>query len=142
MQLPFYRRITEEDLADAPKGNWKGKLLYAVNLWMQQLYVGLSNQITPEQNCIAQTKTFTFIGSATAANNVYSFTTNFAYLPLGRDLLDIHPTDGSSPVFTSAPFVSWNYINGTFNVLGICGLTDGVPYSATIRVWWAAQINA
>lgn len=141
MQLPFYRRITEEDLSDAPKGNWKGKMLYAINLFMQQLYTGLSNQITPEQNCIAQTKTFTFIGSATPANNIYSFSTTFTYNPIGIDVLDVHPTDTSSQVFTTAPYVSWNWNNGTFNVIGISGLSADVPYSVTIRVWWTQQVN-
>lgn len=141
MQLPFYRRITEEDLADAPKGSWKGKLLYAINLFMQQLFAGLSNNLTPEQNCIAQTKTFSLTGSATTGNNNYSFVTNYTYNPLGIDVLNVQPMDGSSPVFTVAPYVSWNYLNGVINVLGITGLTDSVPYSITIRVWWAQVVN-
>lgn len=141
MQLPLYRRITDEDLSDAPKGNWKGKLLYAINLWMQQLYAGLSNNLTPEQNDIVQTKTFSLVGSSVVSNNIYSFSTNYTYNPLGIDVLSIQPTDGSTPVFQSAPYVSWNWNNGTFNVLGIAALTDGIPYTITIRVWWAAQIN-
>jgi hypothetical protein len=141
VQLPLFRRITEEDLADAPKGAWKGRLLYAVNLFMQQLYTGLSNNLTPEQNDIVQTKTFTIIGSSTPANNNYSFATTYVYNPLGRDVLAIQRTDGVPVVFTTPPYVSWNYQNGTFNVLGITGLTDGVSYTITIRVWWAAIVN-
>lgn len=141
MILPTYRRITDEDLNDAPKGNWKGKLLYAINLFMQQLYSGLSNNLTPEQNCIAQTKTFSLIGSSTVANNVYSFTTTYNYNPLGRDVLSLQPTDGSSAVFAADPYVSWNWTNGSFNVIGITNLTDGVPYTVTIRVWWPQVQN-
>lgn len=141
MKLPLYRRITEEDLSDAPKGAWKGKLLYAINLFMQELYTGLSNQLTPEQNDIAQTKTFTLIGSSIPSENAYSFITTYKYYPLGRDVLNIQPTDGSSAIFTTAPYVSWSYVNGTFNVLGITGLTDGVPYTVTLRIWWPAVIN-
>jgi len=141
MQLPLYRRITDEDLSDAPKGAWKGKMLYALNLFMQQIYTGLSNNLTPEQNCITQTKTFSIIGSSTAAKNTYSFVTSYVYNPLGRDVLSIQPTDGSTQIFNTAPYVSWSYLNGTFNVLGITGLTDGVPYTITIRVWWPAVVN-
>lgn len=141
MQLPMYRRITEEDLADAPKGAWKGKLLYALNLFMQQLYTGLSNNLTPEQNDVVQTKTFTIIGSSTPADNKYSFATKYVYNPLGRDVLAIQRADGVPVVFTTAPYVSWNYVNGTFNVLGITGLTDGVTYNITIRVWWPPVVN-
>lgn len=141
MQLPLYRRITSEDLTDAPKGSWKEKLIYAINLFIQQLYTGLSNQLTPEQNCIAQTQSYTFTGSSTPVKNAFSFPANYRYNPLGRDVLNLQPTDGSSAVFTTAPYVSWSYVNGTINVLGICGLTDGVPYTITIRVWWPAVVN-
>src|SRR5258708_40302011 len=100
MQLPMYRRLTEEDLQDAPKGNWKSKLLYAINLFFQQLYYGLQNQLTPEQNDVCQVKTFIIIGSSVAANNKYSFATLFPYQPSRMTLGKIVPIDGSSPVFT------------------------------------------
>jgi hypothetical protein len=131
-----YRRVTEEDLADAPKGSWKGKLLYAMNLFMQQMYYGLQNQLTPEENDICQVKTFAITGSATAANNTYSFKTLFPYQPSRVVLGKIVPTDGSSLVFNTAPFLSWSFADSTFTVLGICGLTDNVPYSVTVEVRW------
>lgn len=141
MQLPLYRRLTQEDLSDAPKGSWKDRLLYALNLFMQQIYTGLNNNLTPEQNCIAQTKTFILVGSSTPAANAYSFSTNYTYQPLGRDLINIQPIDNSSPIFSSAPYVSWNFANGMFQILGISGLTDGVQYQITVRVWWAQITN-
>src|SRR5216684_1458509 len=119
MILPLFRRITEEDLADAPKGAWKGRLLYAINLFFQQLYTGLSNNLTPEQNEIVQTKTFVLAGSSIPSNNTYSFVTTYVYNPLGIDVLAIQPTNGSPQLFTVAPYVSWKYTNGVFNVLGI-----------------------
>jgi hypothetical protein len=136
-----YRRITEEDLADAPKGSWKGKLLYAINLFFQQLYYGLQNQLTPEENDICQVKTFTIIASSVASKNIYSFKTTFPYQPSRATLGKIVPTDGSSLVFTTAPFLSWNFADSTFNVLGICGLADGVPYSITVEVRWPPIVN-
>jgi hypothetical protein len=136
-----YRRITEEDLADAPKGGWKSKLLYAINLFFQQLYYGLQNQLTPEENDVCQVKTFTLTGSTVAANNTYSFKTLFPYQPSRVTLGKIVPTDGSSLVFTVAPFLSWSFANGTFNVLGICGLASNVPYSITIEIRWPPIVN-
>lgn len=137
----FYRRITTEDLADAPKGNWKEKLLYALNLFFQQVYSLLNGNLTPEINMICQTQTFQIVGNSTTANNVYNFATKYSYFPLGYDLLSIQPIDNSSPLFTSAPFISWTYANSSFSVLGISGLTDGVRYQITVRVWWAAVQN-
>lgn len=138
----FYRRLTQEDLSDAPKGAWKEKLLYSMNLFFQQVYTLFSNNLTPEVNCIVQTKSFQLTGSSTASQNVYTFATTYSYQPLGIDLLNIQPTDGSSLVFSSSPFVSWNFANSQFNVLGISGLADGIPYTVTIRVWWPAVTNS
>jgi hypothetical protein len=136
-----YRRITEEDLSDAPKGNWKGKLLYAINLFFQQLYYGLQNQLTPEENDICQVKEFTIVGSSVASKNTYSFATLFSYQPSRINLGKIVPTDGSTLVFNTAPFLSWDFANSTFNVLGICGLADNVPYSVTIEIRWPPIVN-
>jgi hypothetical protein len=108
---------------------------------MQQLYSGLQNQLTPEQNDICQVKKFSIIGSATPANNTYSFSTLFPYQPSRMTLGKIAPMDGSSLVFTTAPFISWSFSNGTFNVLGICGLTTGVPYDITVEIRWAPVLN-
>jgi hypothetical protein len=141
MQLPLYRRLTQEDLADAPKGSWKDRLLYSLNLYMQQVYSGLNNNLTPEQNCISQTKTFQLFGGATPADNIFSFAASYPYQPLGRDVIDIHPIDNSTQIFAAAPYVSWSFGNGTFNVLGISGLTTGVQYQITIRIWWGQVIN-
>jgi hypothetical protein len=137
----LYRRLTEEDLNDAPKGSWKSKLLYAINLFFQQLYYGLQNQLTPEENDICQVKTFNIVGSSVAANNTSSFTTLFSYQPSRATLGKIVPADGSSLVFTTAPFLSWSFTNGKFNVLGICGLTDNVPYSITVEIRWPPITN-
>lgn len=140
MQLPMYRRITEEDLSDAPKGNWKSKLLYAINLFFQQVYSGLQNQVTPEQNCIEQTKVFQLIGSSVPTDNIFSFTTLFTYQPNFVEQW-IVVADASSQVFAAAPYASCQYGNGLLNVLGISGLTNGVKYQVTIRVWWPQVVN-
>lgn len=136
MKLPLYRRITEEELADAPKGGWKSKLLYAINLFMQQIYYGLANQLTPEENDRCQVKVFNLVGSATPSKNTFSFSTIFPEQPSRLTLGRIVPTDGSSIIFTTAPFVSWTFANSTLVIASICGLADGVPYQVTVEVRW------
>ena len=136
----FYRRITIEDVADAPKGNWKEKLLYAINLFFQQTYTILSNGLTPEVNCIEQTKIFQLTGNSTPENNTYSFSTTFTYQPTFIEQWVI-VADDSTPVFTAAPFVTCQFGNGQMNVLGISGLTTGVRYQITLRVWWPQVQN-
>lgn len=104
------------------------------------MITGLTNQVTPEQNCIEQTKVFTLIGSSTPANNVYNFTTSYTYNPKFIEQW-VTVADGSNAVFTSAPYVSAIYNNGIVQVLGISGLIDGVTYQIALRVWWPAVTN-
>lgn len=136
----FYRRLTQEDVADAPKGAWKEKLLYAINLFFQQTYSLLNNNLTPESNCIEQTKVFELVGNSTPTKNVYNFTANYNYNPNFVDQW-ITVIDGSNPVFSAAPYASCQYLNGVVSILGISGLTDGVKYQVTIRVWWGQVAN-
>lgn len=136
----FYRRITVEDLSDAPAGKWKEKLLYAINLFFQQVYTLLSNNLSPEVNCIEQTKTFLVNGSSTPTNNTYSFATTYNYQPIFVEQW-ITVANSGTTVFTAAPYATCLFANGQLNVLGISGLSDGVQYQVTLRVWWPQISN-
>jgi len=127
-------------MADAPKGKWIEKLLYAMNLFFQQVYTLLSNNLTPEVNCIEQTKVFQLTGSSTPANNTYGFAATYNYQPQFIEQW-IAVADQSASVFAAAPFATCQFSNGQVNVLGISGLTDGVRYQITLRVWWAQITN-
>ena len=132
------KRLTTEDLADAPKGNWRNNLLYALNLFWQQIYNGLLNGLTPEENMQEQTVQFTLTGSATPNNNLYTFLTNYTYQPSFVEWY-IQPSDNS--VFSVAPYVSGVWANSRYTVNGICGLTTGTSYSVTVRLWFPPQNN-
>lgn len=131
-QLPSVKLVNREDLGpDAPE--WTEKLLYPINLFMQAVYQALNKQLT-DDNTRSQVRSFSLIGSATAADNVYSFQTTYATTPSEVVLQKIERSDGENVVFTAAPYVSWNYRNGTFNVLGITGLTAGVRYNVFVKL--------
>jgi len=130
--LPPVKLISREDIGpDAPE--WIDKLLYPINLFMTSVYQALNKQLT-DDNTKSQTRSFALIGSATAASNVYSFQTDYQLTPNEVVLQKIERADGQNSVFTAAPYVSWNYRNGTFNVLGITGLTTGVRYNVFLKL--------
>lgn len=132
MQLPSIKLIQREDLGpDAPE--WVDKLLYPINLFMGAVYQGLNKQLT-DDNTRSQIRSFSLIGDATAANNTYSFTTDYQTTPAEVVLQKIERADGQSLIFTVAPFVSWNYRNGTFNILAITGLSTGVRYNVFVKL--------
>lgn len=131
-KLPPIKLVTREDLGpDAP--DFIDKLLYPINLFMTSLYENLNKQLT-EDNFKTQVKSFTILGSSVPTDNVYEFSTDYATTPLGVALHKIERTDNASVIFSAAPFVSWNYRNGTFNVLAITGLSDGVSYKVTLKL--------
>lgn len=135
---PFtYRRLTDEDLKDAPKGAWKGNLEYALNLFWQQLYNGLQNGLTPEENCQEQTVTFSIVGSNVTSKNNYTFATIFNYAPSFVEWF-ASPADGS--VKTQAVEITGSYINGRYFISGIAGLNTGTTYNIVVRLWFPPQV--
>lgn len=131
-QLPSVKLINREDIGpDAPE--WIDKLLYPINLFMQAVYQALNKQLT-DANTLSQSRTFSLIGDATAANNVYAFQTDYLTTPGEVVLQKVERADGQNAIFTAAPFVSWNYRNGTFNVLAITGLSTGVRYNVSVKL--------
>ncbi len=131
-QLPAIKLINREDLGpDAPA--WVDKLLYPMNLFMQAVYQALNKQLT-DDNTRSQSRSFGLIAGAAAADNVFSFQTDYMTTPSEVVLQKVERADGANQVFTAAPFVSWNYRNGTFNVLGITGLTNGVRYNVFVKL--------
>lgn len=125
-------------MKDAPKGVWKQNLEYALNLFWQQLYNGIQNGFTPEENCQEQTFSFTLIGSSTPANNTYTKSTTFKFTPSFVEWW-VSPTDPTI-VKTQSVEVTGSYVNGNFVIIGIAGLTTGVSYNVTIRLWFPPQI--
>ena len=138
MRALSVKRLTQEDLQDAPKGGWKDKLIYALNLFWQQIYNGLQNGLTPEENMQEQTVSFQLTGNSTATSNNYTFLTNFNYTPSFIEWY-IVPSDNS--IFTVAPWVSGVWASSRYTINGICGLTTGVKYTITIRLWFPPLTN-
>ena len=130
--LPPIKLVSREDIGpDAPE--WIDKLLYPINLFMTSVYQSLNKQLT-DDNTKSQLRVFSLIGSATAADNVFAFQTDYQTTPNEVVLQKIERADGQSLILTAAPYVSWNYRNGTFNVLGITGLTAGVRYNVFLKL--------
>lgn len=131
-QLPPIKLISREDIGpDAPA--WLDKLLYPINLFMTSIYRSLNKQLT-DDNTKSQLRSFQIVGSSTPADNVYAFQTTYQTTPDEMVLQKIEKTDGQSLILTVAPYVSWNYRNGTLNVLGITGLTTGVRYTVFLKL--------
>lgn len=131
-QLPSIKLINREDLGpDAPA--WVDKLLYPINLFMQAVYQALNKQLT-DDNTKSQVRSFALIAGAAAADNVYSFQTDYMTTPSEVVLQKVERADATNVIFTAAPYVSWNYRNGTFNVLGIAGLTAGIRYNIFVKL--------
>lgn len=132
MKLPPINLISKEALgADVP--DWTERLLYPINLFMTSVYNGLNKDIT-DSNTKTQIKQFTIIGSATPTENIYSFSTDYQGTPEGVALHKLERADNASLILTTAPYVSWNYRNGLFNVLAITGLSAGITYKITLKL--------
>lgn len=132
MQLQAIKTISREDLGpNTPQ--WVEPLLSTLNLFMRNVVTVLDKNVDAA-NIRNQVKVFTLIGSATAADNNYSFSTTYQTTPIGAQIISIQRVDGVPEVFTAAPFMSWIYRNGQLQIIGITGLTAGVKYQIIVEL--------
>jgi len=138
-KLPSIRRISREDLSDAPA--WIDKLLVPLNQFIEQVYLGLNKQLTFEDNFVAQYKTLAFrtsaaYGTAPLADN---FDTISIGLTLGRKvrgilLIDLKVKGASQTVLTSPSGVDWIENNGQAQIRYITGLAPQTDYIFSVLI--------
>ena len=132
MRLPTIRRLSREEIPDAPE--WVDALVYPLNLLFEQLYIGLNKGLTEDENFKGETKTFTITGSSTPEDNTFTFDSGAVTEPASIVLKRIIRSDRVNPSFSQAPWVNAQWTAGKIQVFSIVGLTDGVKYEVTLRI--------
>lgn len=128
MQLPTIKRITREDLLDAPE--WVDRLLYPLNLFLNTLYSGLNHGLTFKENIQSQTQSFQLIAGAAATNNTVKFLVTLGKKPTFLLCPNAVDSTGSNVPVT----VTWNYDGSNINVTAITGLSSGATYNFTALI--------
>lgn len=130
--LPPIKRITKEDLQDAP--DWITRLLYPLNLFFDSVYNNLNKGLTFTDNILSQTINFTITAGASASANTAKFTVTMKQKPEGLLLLNATLRSNNYTPIGSAVFIEW-YFDGTYiNITSITGLADGSIYDFVIRL--------
>ncbi len=134
--LPPVRRIFREDLgSDVPQ--WITRLLAPLNLVLDTIYRALDKNLEFDRNIRSQTREFSIVAGAAAANNVYSFPVELnGSKPVGVWVVAAWRTDNTAVTFSSGVFVSWSWNSqlNTVAISGITGLTNGVTYGIRVLV--------
>lgn len=128
--LPPIKRITKEDLKDAP--SWITRLLYPLNQFLDSVYGALNRNLTFEENIRAQITTFTIVAGAAASNNTTSFALTLKRIPIGLFVVNKRKVSGNYAAIGAAVEVEWNYDGTAVQITSITGLTNGSTYSFTV----------
>lgn len=124
--LPKMKRINLEDYKDAPE--WFQRLAYWLNTFFESINIALTNNLTFEQNMLAQVRSFEVKAGASAALCTASFKLTMKRKPmalfLGRAKIK---GDDQTPI-GAAVHLDWRYEEGMVYVTAITGLTNGTTY--------------
>lgn len=116
---------------DAFKDNiWIGPLLSYINELFTQLFNGLNNQITVEDNLFQEIKEIKVVNDGVAFP--IQIKTKFTTYPKGVTCLSAKALDNS--LLTSTPFVNWEYSNNILTIRSITGLSSNVTYNINLHI--------
>ena len=129
--LPAIKRITREDLKDAP--SWIDRLIYPINLFMDSVYRAMSGQITFVDNITAQKYSFQITAGALATDNTMTFSPTLNKRPEFLLATVIEKNTNYVPI-GSAVYLDWNYDGTYINITSITGLTNTKTYEVKLLV--------
>ena len=98
---------------------------------MTTVVTALTNQLTLQDNMSCAINQLTFVATATANTNNFTFVWPYPRQPIML-MMRATRSDGTTPPIYVTP--SWYLSNGNIVVNGIDGLTNGVSYGLTTVV--------
>jgi len=139
--LPPIRRITKEDLRDAPE--WVTFLLYPLNTFMESVYSALDANLTLGDNisgcgsCFISFKTRSDYGTASPLTDGFEMQTvssPLKYKPKSVVAGQVTEIDKYS-VITDPVTIHWDYLNGLIRVKYVTGLTASKKYRINLLIF-------
>lgn len=137
MKLPIYKRISREDLQEAP--DWIGKMLYPINQVFETVYNTLNKNLTFADNFLSFQKSVQFTTKSTYTAGDWDVISvaipqNFRNKVSGVIILKFSPTN-TSLITNSDPFsLIWAENDRTVQLLWVAGLQNSTSYDISILV--------
>ncbi|MBK7497365.1 MAG: hypothetical protein IPI28_18920 [Candidatus Omnitrophica bacterium] len=137
MKLPTYKRISREDIAEAP--DWIGRLIYPINQVFETVYSTLNRNITFADNILSFQKSVQFTTKATYSSGgwdeiSFPIPDTFRVKVSGVLMLSGRPTDDSLITSTNIGAVIWSENNRNVLINFIGGLQDSKEYVFSFMV--------
>ena len=130
-QLPPIKRLTKEDMKDAP--SWIDRLLFPLNQFLDSVYRALNGQIDFVDNIKAQRYSIQITAGASAASNTFKFKPTLKKRP-EFILSTVFRKDVNYAPIGSAVYLDWYYDGEFVQVSSITGLTNTYVYSISLLV--------
>lgn len=125
------RRYTVEEFPE--QQSWIGSLISPLNQTIQELFSGLNNNITIQDNLYQEVKEIKFVVDATTYP--IKFKTKFNKQPLGVQV--IYCRDNTGATTSDYPWVDWSFNDGLFTITSIANLTTNANYTIRLHIIYA-----
>lgn len=123
------RKFNVEDFKDAQVQSWISTLLQPLNIFMQEIYAGMQNQVTME-NLSQEVRSFSFTNNA--GEFPIQIKTKINQYPQGVTVLYCKTDQDLGP--SSTPWLDWTFSSQTLNISSISNLTSGLNYTLRILI--------
>lgn len=110
--------------------SWIGTLLAPINQTNQELFSGLNNGITIQDNLNQEVKELNF--TLDASTYPIKFKTKFNKQPMGLHVIYCIDTTGGTA--TNTPWLTWSFGDGQLTISNITNLTTNKKYILRILV--------
>lgn len=138
--LPPIKRISKEDLADAP--DWVEKIIYPVNLFFDSVYRALNGRLTLPENIVGQIKEIsfqvktTYNGTDTTEWDVLNFNSSLGSLAKGLHIMQIKEVtdNGNFAPIGKDISMDWEDENRNIKIHYITGLTASKKYLLRVKL--------
>ncbi len=137
-QLPQIRRIYTEDVINSDGTINSERLLYSINLFIENTYNILDRGITYDNNIDSQTAELTFKTSSlyTSAKqfNKVTFLIAMGGKPIGCEILNIVDVSTNHQIITDPVSLAWSVNKQSIVIDFVAGLKDSTSYKMTVRL--------
>lgn len=110
--------------------SWIGKLFSPLNMFIQQIYQALQNNLTISDNLYQEIITYKL--SNETSNFPLSLSAKYKQYPEAVMLIYCKATDGTYP--SAVPLLQWEFSDGTLTISSISGLTSGKKYTIKLHI--------
>jgi len=133
MRLPNVQKILRQDVADAP--DWIVKVIEPFNQFFQDIYIGLSKDITFSENIASRIVEVSFLTLSTyPVFTPINLPHQLRTIPEGVMIMRIFEKTANNTPITNAVSLDWQHLSENVRINHVAGLAASKAYTMKLLI--------